>query len=243
MSERKRFFTENLNYPENTEAVLSGEEFVHAVTVLRVEQGSEIVLLDGSGKEYSAIVAAMGKNSLTAHILGVQDGDREPSADIYLLCGFLKNADKNEFTVQKAVELGAGRIAFFASRYSSAYMNENKLARLNKISREAAKQCLRSKAPEVEYFSTLGEALKSAADYENKIIACEFLKNSHADINGISGSAALVVGSEGGFSEEELRLAESLGFSGITLGKRILRAETAAIVVCALAANALGELG
>ncbi len=240
MSTPRRFFIENLD-PAATEARLEGEEFIHAKTVLRVEAGSEIVLLDGSGKEYSAIVSKIEKHCLSAHIIGVTEGDKEPKAQIYLLCGALKG-DKTELVVQKATELGVTEIGIFSSEYCSAYMNENKLERLNKVAREAAKQCLRSRAPKVAYFADLYSALKSACGYKNKLFACEFLKNSATDMRAINGSTALVVGSEGGFSHKEFEEAEKLGFYGVTLGKRILRAETAAVVMCALAAQALGEL-
>lgn len=241
MSTPRRFFCEKLNYPDVTETFLEGEEFTHAKTVLRVEEGAEIVLLDGSGKEYSAIVTKIEKRRLSAHITGAICGDKEPKTEIYLICGALKG-DKTELIVQKATELGVSRIGVFLSAYSSAFMNENKLERLKKVAREAAKQCLRSRAPKIEYFSDLKSALTSAENYSNKLFACEFLKNSSADISRLSGSTAVVVGSEGGFSEEEFALAQSLGYAGISLGKRILRAETAAIAACALTAFALGEL-
>lgn len=240
MSTPRRFFVEKLN-DGCTETWLEGEEFVHAKTVLRVEEGAEIVLLDGSGKEYSAIVAKIEKRRLLAHITGETDGEREPKTEIYLLCGALKG-DKTELVVQKATELGVSKIGVFSSEYCSAYMNENKLERLNKVAREAAKQCLRSRAPSVEYFSDFSAALKSAESYKNKLFACEFLSNSDGNMAELSGSTALVVGSEGGFTESEFALAQSLGFKGISLGKRILRAETAALAMCALAAFALGEL-
>lgn len=240
MSVPRRFFVNNVDLPSG-EACIDGEEFIHAKTVLRVEEGAEIILLDGSGKEYSAIVAKIEKHRLVAHITGVAEGDREPKENIYLLCGALKG-DKTEFVVQKATELGVQKIGVFSSEYCSAYMNENKLERLKKVAREAAKQCLRSRAPEIEYFGDLKSALQSAKDYKNKIFACEFLKESKIDISVISGSVALVVGSEGGFSEKEFALSKEEGFSGITLGKRILRAETAAVALCSLAAFSLGEL-
>lgn len=240
MSTPRRFFVDSLA-ADCRGVWLEGEEFVHARNVLRVEEGAEIVLLDGSGKEYSAIVAKIEKKRLLAHITGVIAGEREPRAEIYLLCGALKG-DKTELVVQKATELGASKIGVFNSEYCSAYMNENKLERLNKVAREAAKQCLRSRAPSVEYFSDFTAAMKSAEGFESKLFACEFLGRSDGDMAQISGSAALVVGSEGGFTEGELGIAQSLGFAGISLGKRILRAETAAIAMCALAAFALGEL-
>lgn len=241
MSGRKRFFVPKLNYPEETQAVLDGEEFVHARTVQRIDAGAEIILLDGSGREYTAIVSKVEKRSLTAHIVSASAGDREPREKIYLLCGALKG-DKTELAVQKAVELGAHKIGVFSSEYCAAFMNANKLERLNKVSREAAKQCLRSAAPEVVCFQGLKDALMSAKDYENKLFACEFAQRSDADLQKLRGSTAIAVGSEGGFSEEEFKLALSLGFSQITLGRRILRAETAAIALTALAAYALGEL-
>lgn len=240
MSVPKRFFCENIDYPKVTEAVLEGDEFTHAKTVLRVEEGSEIVLLDGRGGEFPAIVAKMEKHRLTVHITGAIADNREPKAKIYLLCGALKG-DKTELVVQKATELGVSRIGVFASEYCSAYMNENKIERLRKVAREAAKQCLRACAPDVEYFADFRSALNSADGYENKLFACEFITEG-GDVSQIRGSTALVVGSEGGFSEREYDLATELGYTGITLGRRILRAETAAIALTSLAAFALGEL-
>lgn len=241
MSTPKRFFIDGINYPEVSETVLEGEEFTHAKTVLRVSEGTEITLLSGDGNEYSAIVTKVEKCRLSAHITGVNRGEREPNAKIYLLIGALKG-DKTELVVQKATELGVARIGVFSSRYCSAFVNGNKLERLNRVTKEAAKQCLRSVAPEVVYFEDFAAAIGSAEEYKNKLFFCEFAKESDADFNGISGSTALVVGSEGGFCEEEFELAKTHGFAGMSLGKRILRAETAAISVCALAAFALGEL-
>ncbi len=241
MSGRKRFFIEKLDYPRQTEAILSGEEFIHAKTVQRVEEGSEICLLDGSGREYTALVVKVDKRSLTAHITGAYDGEKEPKTHVYLLCGALKG-DKTELVVQKATELGVSKVGVFNSDYCSAFMNHNKLERLCKVAREAAKQCMRSRAPEVVYFDDFESAVKSAKQYDNKLFACEFADKSDADISQISGSTALVVGSEGGFSESEFAFAKSEGFAGVTLGKRILRAETAAISLLSLAAYFLGEL-
>ena len=241
MSTPKRFFIDNLNYPEESEAVLEGEEFIHAKTVLRVTEGTEITLLSGDGNEYTAIVTKVGKCRLSAHITGVNRGEREPKEKIYLLVGALKG-DKTELVVQKATELGVSKICVFLSRYCSAFINGNKLERLNKVAREAAKQCMRSVAPEVVFIENFAAAMYSANDYKNKLFFCEFADKSDVELSGISGSTALVVGSEGGFTEDEFEEAKELGFSGMSLGKRILRAETAAISVCALAAYELGEL-
>ena len=122
-------------------------------------------------------------------------------------------------------------------------MNENKLERLAKVAREAAKQCLRASVPEVEYYSSLEGALASCAGYENKLFACEFAEKSETDLRGLKGSCALVVGSEGGFAPEEFERARAAGFAGISLGRRILRAETAAVAFTAVTMFLLGELG
>ena len=114
MSGARRFFVENINYPARSEVELAGEEFVHAKTVLRIEEGAEIILLDNSGAEYPAIVTSVGKRALSAHITGSAVGEREPRTPVYLLVGALKG-DKTELVVQKAVELGASRIGVFKS--------------------------------------------------------------------------------------------------------------------------------
>lgn len=241
MSGRKRFFVQTINFPESREVILDGEEFVHAKTVQRVTVGDEIVLLDGSGNEYSAIVAEVKKSSLLANIVKCNEGEKNPKTSIYLLCGALKG-DKTELVVQKACELGVSKVGVFSSEYCAAYINQNKLERLNKVSREAAKQCMRSTAPEVVYFENFENALASASEYKNKIFACEFATGSEVALENISGSTAILVGSEGGFSKEEGEKAKEYGFFEITLGKRILRGETAAIALTALTSYFLGEL-
>ncbi len=234
---RNRFFVEKIA----DEVLLTGDEYRHAKNVLRLGTGDEVTLLDGSGAEYSAIVVRSEKNALAVHVVGSAPSDREPRADVLLLIGALKG-DKTELVVQKAVELGANKIGVFSSRYCAAYMSENKLERLNRVSREAAKQCMRARAPEVVCFSALGEALDAGAGYESKLFACEFLEKSEGEIGGNSSSYCLVVGSEGGFSEEEWALAKQKGYMGVSLGRRILRAETAAIALLAVVMERAGEL-
>lgn len=242
MSGVRRFFIDGINYPDVAEAVLEGEEFVHAKTVLRIAVGDEIVLLDNSGSEYPAIVTEVGKRSLSAHITGANAGGREPVTPVYLLAGALKG-DKTELVVQKAVELGVSKIGIFGSRYCSAYINQNKLERLNRVSREAAKQCLRAVAPEVCYFADFESALSSAAECKNRLFACEFAASSDCRLENLSGQTAVVIGSEGGFSEEEYAMAvEKYAFSTLSLGRRILRAETAAIAALSIVMYSLGEL-
>ena len=235
----KRFFVDKID----DVVTLCGEEFEHAKNVLRLGVGDEVILLDNSGMEYNAIIAAVDKKQMVLNVVGQSLGEKEADTDVALLFGYLKNADKNEFTVQKAVELGVKRIIVFSSEYSSAYMNPNKLERLNKVSKEAAKQCLRSVAPTVEYCATLAEALQAVDGCENKLFACEFATESKVDLSALCGSTAIVIGSEGGFSRAEEELAAGCGFASVTLGKRILRAETAAVALTSVVMFSLGELG
>ncbi len=238
MSALKRFFVEKIT--PVTELV--GEEFEHAKNVLRLGVGDEVILLDNSGKEYTAVIAQIEKKKMSLNVVREELGEREPAVDVCLLFGYLKNADKNEFVVQKAVELGVQKIGVFSSEYSSAYMNANKLERLNKVAKESAKQCLRATAPEVVYYADFDSALQSAKDYENKLFACEFATESKRDIAALRGSTAIVIGSEGGFSRAEEEKADGLGYASITLGKRILRAETAAVALASVVMFVLGEL-
>ena len=234
---RNRFFVDKIE----DEVLLTGEEFKHARTVLRLSEGSEVTLLDGSGVEYRAIVSQMEKNGMRLHVLEGKPSDTEPQTQVYLLAGALKG-DKTELIVQKAVELGVSRIGVFASKYCAAYMNANKLERLNRVAREASKQCMRATVPTVEYFDDFPSALKSADGYENKLFACEFLDKSEAGLSGLNGSTAIVIGSEGGFAEEEFAFAKACNFVGVSLGKRILRAETACIALLSVVMYELGEL-
>jgi len=238
MSDSRRFFVDKIE--ENV--VIAGDEFAHAKNVLRLSAGDEVILLDGSGDEFGGIITAVNKRDMLVHVISKNAGEREAPIPVKVIFGYIKNADKNEFVVQKCVELGVKEIAVFSSEFSSAYMSENKLERLNKVSREAAKQCLRSMAPAVTYYDNLSAALLSAEGYKNKLFACEFAEKSDEDLASLSGSTAFVVGSEGGFSLAEFDEAKNMGFKGISLGKRILRAETAAVALASIVSFSVGNL-
>ena len=238
MSDLRRFFV-----PEITdELVIDGEEFRHAVSVLRIKENEQIIVCDNSGYEYIGTVNVINKKDMLVSITEKRASDTEAKNSVTLIAGYLKG-DKTELVVQKAVELGVKNIVVFDSEFSSAYMNANKLERLNKVSKEAAKQCLRATAPEVVYFDSFDKALISAEGYENKLFACEFATESKCDVANLQGSVAIVIGSEGGFSREEEQLANGKGFASVTLGKRILRAETAAVALTSVVMFSLGELG
>ncbi len=237
MAAPKRFFAERIG----GEMLLPAEQSRHAKNVLRLTEGEEVTLFDGSGREYTAVVAEIGREGVRVRVVRESASDREPRVDAALLVGALKG-DKTELVVQKATELGVNRIGVFSSRYCAAYMSDNKLERLARVAREAAKQCLRATVPEVVYYATLEEALRAEAGCEEKLFACEFLPAGGGELPAAGGSVCAVVGSEGGFSEEEYSLALSLGYRGVSLGRRILRAETAAIALLSVVMYRAGEL-
>ena len=236
MATTRRFFVENIG----RETLLTDEAYRHAKSVLRLRAGDEVVLFDGSGKEYTAVVNAEQRGALLCTVTGSTVSEKECKTPVALFCGALKG-DKTELVVQKATELGVCEVGVFESRYCSAYMNENKLARLQKVAREAAQQCLRATVPAVRFYRSLAEVFEAAAGYENKLFACEFAQKSDKDLRALQGPCALIVGSEGGFAPEEFAAAGQAGFAGVTLGKRILRAETACIAFTAAVMFCLGE--
>ncbi len=237
MSDYRRFFVDKI-----AETVtIDGEEFRHAVNVLRLKEGDEIIILDNSGYEYLCQVEKINKKDLTAKVKEKFLSQNEPKTKVALLTGYLKG-DKTELVVQKAVELGLSQITVFNSKFCTAYMNDNKLARLNKVAVESAKQCKRAIAPTVNYVDDFEKALSLYSEYENKLFACEFANESQVDFKSLKGSTVIVVGSEGGFSKEEFDLSKEYDYKTVYLGKRILRAETACISLCAITMNSLGEL-
>ena len=222
--------------------MLPEQEARHARNVLRLSEGDEVTLFDGSGREYSAVVTRADRQGISVHVVREDISDREPKTWVFLLIGALKG-DKTELVVQKATELGVMRIGVFSSRYCSAYMNENKLERLRRVAREAAKQCLRASVPRVEYYETLEDALRAGSECVTRLFACEFITETESDIIDTGATVCAVVGSEGGFSEEEYALAQRRGYCGASLGNRTLRAETAAVALLAVIMHEAGELG
>jgi len=238
MSDIRRFF---VNGEILSEVVVEGEEFYHATKILRFSVGDEIILCNGNGTDYRAIINKINKDNMLCKIVGESLAETEPKTEVTLCCGYLKG-DKTELVCKQAVELGVKEIIVFNSQFSSAYMSENKLARLNKVTVEACKQCGRNAVVPVKYYDKLQDVLQDYSAWDNKLFACEFENGKREAINLGKGKVVAVVGSEGGFSEKESELALSLGYKSISLGKRILRAETASTAVTSVIMFLAGEL-
>lgn len=231
--EIRRFLTSS-DKIKNDVAEISGDEFTYAVKVLRQKTGFTVIVNSGDGYDRIGEISEIAKDKLTVKIRETVKNEATPDKKITLYQGSCKQG-KNEFIVQKAVELGISRIVFFKSDFVTE--KEVNLKRLRKIATEALKQCGRADSVEVEftdYFSAVDNCENAVIFYEGE---CE---NTLSDIgNDVS---ALFVGSEGGFSEREVGYARERGLKTITLGKRILRAETASVVATSMIQYLTGGL-
>ncbi len=238
-----RFFTENIS--ENA-AVLEGEDAKHAAAVLRMRAGDIAVLCDGRKTDYLAEAEETSPDRCTFKILEKSPNQAEPSIHLRLFQAMPKS-DKMEFIVQKAVECGAAEIVpFFSERCFScpdAKQMQKKLVRYRKIALEAAKQCGRGVVP------TVGEAvefsaLRSLISSENTGILfyeCSTVPLREA-VTEFRENVDIVIGSEGGFEPREAEELQALGLVSASLGKRILRCETAPVAAISILMNMTGNM-
>lgn len=220
-------------------ATIEGNNAFHIARSLRMAVGDEIYISDGEGKEYLARLTKIRDEECTADILE-ERASSEPDMSITLYMAYPKG-DKLETVIQKAVELGATRIVPFESSRCIKRPKADKVAkqgeRLSKIAEEAAKQCGRAIVPEVALPLSYSAMLKDVTSSELKLICYE--KESDLSIKALlsdkkPASIAIIVGCEGGFSPEEVEEAISAGCHSVTLGKRILRCETAPSAVLSM---------
>lgn len=236
--EIRRFFV-NAEDVSGSVVTLSGGEFEHMTRVLRYKKGYKAVVCPNDGRELYCTVKEIYDNYATLFIDDEKTVDaRRVSVTLY--AGLLKN-NKLDLVVQKAVELGIDRIIPFTSERSAETSFNPE--RANKIASEAAKQCRAAYLSEVLPLIAFSEVVSDMKSYDTAVIAYELERKTRiADICFNGCNVALVVGPEGGFSEAEIDAAISGGAQKVTLGKRILRAETADIVLAAFALQAMGEL-
>lgn len=240
--ERKRFFVDKVS----DLPVLRGDEHKHLSLVLRAKVGDEVVLCTGDGYDYICIIDAVNRNETLLHLCKKEKNASDPSIEVSLFMSVLKG-DKNELVVQKAVELGASEIYPIKTRYVQGFDRNFKPERLNKIAIEAAKQCGRSIPATVHDIFDFSDLRGLLRDYDSVVFPYEKAQTpslkefmSGVATDGIK-KIAIIIGSEGGFSDEEARELADSGITPVTLGKRILRAETANIAVLAAVMYELGQ--
>lgn len=224
---------------------LSGEDAKHIKTVLRAKEGELLTVCDGAGTDYQCRILSVAEGVL-AEILSQQPCETEPKTKLTLYQG-LPKADKMELIIQKCVELGVDRIVAVSTERAIVKLDKKeskKLERWQKIAEAAAKQSGRGKIPEIgQRVLRFSEAVAEAKTLDGAIIPYE--KEQERGIRqfvaGVQGERiGIFIGPEGGFAEEEIALAEENGVTPITLGKRILRTETAGMTTVALLLYELG---
>ncbi len=227
---------------------LSDSAGAHLVRVLRLTVGQKITVFDGRGCEMDAHISVIRGTRVTVVLEGLRHSVTESALSLTLLQS-ISRAERMDWTIQKATELGVRRIVPLKTEHTivrlDAQAGEKKRAHWAAIAAAACEQCGRAVVPSVDSPITLPEylarlrqddpssAIKLALDPESSV-------RLHA-LGGLSGGASLLVGPEGGLSANELRLALNNGFTGLRLGPRIMRTETAAIATLAALQTLYGD--
>ncbi|MBQ3427553.1 MAG: 16S rRNA (uracil(1498)-N(3))-methyltransferase [Clostridia bacterium] len=244
-----KFFTARENISDK-EIIIDSEDAKHIQRVLRLGKGDEITVCDGRGIDYTAKISVIDKNSVICDIISAHQCDTEPSIKVTLYQG-LPKAAKMDYIIQKTTELGICRIvpvkmSRCVVKLENAAAEKKKTERWQKIAYEAAKQSGRGVIPEIAMPMTFDQALPdmSGSDMVFAPHECE----TDTRLNGIINSnknirtAAFMIGPEGGYDLTETDKLRAAGIKTITLGRRILRTETAGEAVLAMLMYGMGEI-
>ena len=221
---------------------IEGGDVNHMKNVLRMKLHEKAEISDGESRTYLCEVEAYEEDVAVLHILEEMEADTEPASKLYLFQG-LPKSDKMELIVQKAVELGVYQVIPVAMKRSVVRLDDKKATkkadRWNSIAESAAKQAGRSRIPEVTMPLSYNEALKMAEELDVTLLPYELAGGMEVTREVIrqikSGqSVGIFIGPEGGFEPEEVDAAVSMGAKVITLGRRILRTETAGLATLAV---------
>lgn len=220
--------------------IITGSDVNHIRNVLRMKPGEEIAVSNGTdGREYRCGIESFTEDEVICSLRFVKEDGVELPSRIHLFQG-LPKADKMELIVQKAVELGAYEVVPVAARRCVARLDEKKaLSRINRwqgIAEAAAKQSRQGIIPQVHPVMNMREAVAYAHAMEVKLIPYELAENmGHTKeiLEAVKPGTdiAVFIGPEGGFEQEEIELATAAGIEPVTLGRRILRTETAGLTV------------
>ena len=244
-----RFFVEPEQVGEK-EIIITGSDVNHIKNVLRMKPEETILISSGENLEYTCYIRELKEEEIIAHIMYVQESGYELPSRLYLFQG-LPKSDKMELIIQKAVELGVHEIIPVASKRAVVKLDEKKeekkRTRWQAISESAAKQSKRMYVPEVKKVMSFSQAVEYAGQLDVVLVPYELAKGM-GETREIIGqikkgqSVGIFIGPEGGFEEAEVELAvEKANAKAITLGKRILRTETAGLTVLSILMFTLEE--
>jgi 16S rRNA (uracil1498-N3)-methyltransferase len=244
----RRFKVEKQCIQDRQAFIEDRDEMKHISRVLRLGVGDGVVLFDGEGEEYQAVIKGMTPDRISFLIQGEKSGAfRESPLRIILAAGLLKSP-RFDWLLQKTTELGVAEIIPFRSSRVIPRLEkkgaEEKHRRWQKIAAEASKQCGRTSVPTVHSLHSFEEVLSMEFASAVRIFFWEEEKTgSLGESLGVETTSVFaLVGPEGGFSEREARRALEAGFRPVRLGPRTLRAETAAVVATSLVQYACGDL-
>ena len=225
---------------------LTGENAQHA-KVLRLKAGEQVLICDGAGAECVCEVTAMGNGTVDVAVLERREATSEAAVQVSIYMGFPKS-DKLEHVIQKATELGACEIVAFPAARSVSRPDEKslkkKIERWQKIAASAAEQSGRGRIPEILVLDSYASALARASQSDKALL---FYENERATTlrmaldAGAYKTVSLMTGPEGGLEEKEVQQAMDAGLQVCTLGRRILRCETAPLCALSAVMYAAGE--
>jgi len=245
------FYSDNIN-PNLKKCIIDGAEAKHIYKVLRMSTGDTIILMDKEGRRYEAVIDNISQGKVEVLIKEVFPHPKPSPVKIILYISLIRSGPM-DLVIQKSSELGVDTIQPFYSERSIIRIPEERIkARLrhwNEVAKNTAKQCGRSVPARVLKPISLNEVLKQARKSDSlKILLWEqekaqsiktILRQTNKRVNQVTG----IIGPEGGFSKKEAERFKKEGFLSVSLGKRILRAETAAIIFVAIVQYELGDLG
>ena len=227
---------------------VTGADARHLMFSLRAKTGQKMIIVDKLNRVYEGEITAFSPSSVTLKRL--QNLPANPSLGLTLAVCLMKGG-KMDFVVQKAVELGTSRIVPLVSTNSEIHLDSEKAAlkreRWSRIAEEAAKQCGADAIPNIEPVQDIKKFLLAESQTESIHIFCYEGEKERSLKEVLRPSAGqnvtVVIGSEGGFTPKEADLAVNTGWQVVGLGSRILRAETAALALCAMVAYEMGGIG
>ncbi len=212
--------------------ILENDEAKHISRVLRKSIGDSIWVVDGKENAYKTVISKIDKSLVECEIVSKHQKQNEPKIEITLAFSILKNPARNDLIIEKCTELG---VKYFIPTISQRTIsNKAKQSRWEQIALSSMKQSGRCWLPEIKQLSNFKELISSAKNYDLKIIPHEKisdniniteLKIKHHNLKRV----LIIIGPEGGFTEDEIQFAEENNFNAVSLGNRRLRSETAAI--------------
>ena len=240
-----RFFVPRENISD-TQIRITGDDVIHISRVLRLGMGDSFTCCDSAGNDYSVRIAALSKTEIICDVTERKKSDTEPPVKVALIQG-LPKASKMDYIIQKTTELGIFEIyPCELQRCISKNEKDKKTERWQKIAREAAQQSGRGIIPEIHNTVDIKEAAKilKSADIAFAAYECEDKNNLKDVLLSVENpeTAAFLIGPEGGFDKSEIDFLRAEGIAVISVGKRILRTETAGEAVLSMIMYEIGDI-